>query len=100
MAGKLGTAEKWREKKGGRKMVGTKWREENGGRKKAETIDRETNLLEKTKICAVPGNMSGKIMKWYFRHGQSRNWPVGPAVTRKAGVHAVHRPFGFGRAET
>ena len=43
-------------------MVGTKWREENGGRKKAGTIDRETNLLEKTKICAVPGNMSGKIM--------------------------------------
>ena len=65
MAGKLGTAEKWRDKKSGRKMVGTKWWE-----------------------------------KWYFRHGPSRNWPVGPAVTRKAGVHAVQRPFGFGRAET
>ena len=62
MAGKLGTAEKWREKKGGRKMAGEKGREKNGGRKKAGTIDRETNLLEKTKICAVPENMSGKIM--------------------------------------
>ena len=74
MAGKLGTAEKWREKKSGRKMVGTKWREENGGRKIAGTIDRETNLLEKTKICALPGNMSGKIMATLAVTGNMNIW--------------------------
>ena len=74
MTGKLGTTEKWREKKSGRKMVGTKWREENGGRKKAGKIDRETNLLEKTKICAVPGNMSWKIMTTLAVAGNMNIW--------------------------
>ena len=55
-------------------VAGTKWREEKGGRKMAGTNDCETNLLEKTKICAVRGNMSGKIMATLAVAGNMNIW--------------------------
>ena len=104
MAGEQGTREhRWRENNGGSSGVwkimageqGTReyrWRENNGGSSGGGKYEPQ-----------YMGQHSGKTkkpVKCDFRHGQSRNMAVGPAVTRKAESHADQQGFGAGRAET